>query len=422
MAEYFYYLFIGGGTLTLLGLWLLHKARQADQENYIIEKATPLPLSLVTVRDDVWLDGVAECDAPLYGPHFGTSCLHYYYTLEERVTETYTDSDGRTRTRTTWKTRDTRQDSALFRLRDGELTIEIDGHQADFRNLESESVTLGSWRHTLNYYPFPGDVHAVGSVGEKKERLEPYANIPLIVTTLGRQEFVEYLESSESWMRGGGFFFLFAGVVALFYAIYDLQSIPGPTGGRFHWMTLLYSLGTSLAIMLPIWFIYMYNTFVTYGIRVENAWKQVDVDLKMRYELIPNLVSVVKGYMKHESSLLEDLTHLRTKAVSLDREGRIDLEENMVQSVSQVIARSEKYPDLKAQGPALNLMKQLKALEEKIAHGRTIYNETVREYNENVLAMPRGLIAMTFGFHTKKFFEATEEEKKAVRVNLTASE
>ncbi|MHC4247829.1 MAG: LemA family protein, partial [Planctomycetota bacterium] len=306
IPDYVLGLWIGGGVGSLLGLVLLGVVRAVDRKNYIIQRATPMPLSLVNERDDVWLRGVAECDEPLSAPHFGFACLCFSYKLEERVTRTRTTKKG-TETYQTWETRERSSGAADFRLRDGDETIGIDGTEADFRDLVSRTDRQGRWRHSVSYMPYPGELSAVGSVSERRERLESYANIPLIVTPRTREEFVRAAERGETIMRFFGFLFIWAGAGAGLYGLFDYASWPVATSGRFAWETLAAGAGAGTALFAGIWSLYIHNTVVAYQMRVENAWRQIDVDLKMRYDLVPNLVAAVKGYLSHEKSLLERL-------------------------------------------------------------------------------------------------------------------
>jgi len=257
--------------------------------------------------------------------------------------------------------------------------------------------------------PYPADLSAVGSVSEKKERLEPYANIPLIVTPKAREDFIRSAERAETIMRFFGFLLLWAGAGAASYGLFDRYSWPVATEGAFAWETLAAAAGAATALFVPVWALYIHNTFVAYSLRVENAWRQIDVDLKMRYDLIPNLVDATKGYLQHEKVLLERLAAVRTEAVSGGREGKIAAEGRAAGAVASLSAVIERYPELKSQPVVVKLDREMKAIEEKIAHGRTVYNEAVREYNDNVMSFPRMLLARLGGFKPHGFFDAGPE-------------
>jgi LemA protein len=415
IPDYVIGLWIGGGLGFVIGLVLLAVARAADRKNYIVQRATPMPLSLVNERDDVWLRGRAECDSPLSAPHFDTACLYFSYKLEERVTRTRSTKNG-TRTSTSWETRERLSGAADFRLRDGDNTIDIDGTGADFRDLEKLSERRGKWRHSVSYMPYPTELSAIGSVSERRERLESYANIPLIVTHKTRAEFVKAAERSETLMRFFGFLLVWAGAGAGLYGLFDYASWPVATSWNFAWETLGAGVGAGTGVFVPIWAIYIYNTFLAYSVRVENSWRQIDVDIKMRYDLVPNLVAAVKGYLEHEKSILERLTSVRSEAVSGGRAGRIAAEGRAAEAVAELAVVVERYPDLKSQPVVARLMREITALEEKIAHGRSTYNEAVREYNENVMCFPRALIARAAGFKAHTFFAVDTAERHAPSV------
>lgn len=387
----------------VIGIGCLISVRRLDRENYIIQKATPLPLALVNERDDVWLKGAAECDSPLSGPHFNYSCLHYDYKLEERVTRLRRNSKGRLRPKREWKTRETSSNATGFFLRDGEPKIHIDGNDAEFRNQASKVGRVGNWRHTLKYIPYPSDINAIGTVSEGKKRLEEHANIPLIVTTKNREDFVKETERKEAWTRRVGFPLFWVGMAGLFNG---LLLSPGLAAGL------------STIVVTVYWSVFKYNTLVTYRNRIDNAWHQIDVDLSMRYELIPKLVECVKGIMEHERKLMATLVGLQNKAFT-SRENKLHLEGDVATSVNQTIVRIESYPDLKAQGTTFKLTRQIRAIEEKIAHGRSFYNDAVREYNDNIKMFPQALIATIFGFVEHTFFSTPEEKVQMPDVEMS---
>lgn len=417
MPEYLYWLWGGGGVAFAGGIVLLAIARAADRRNYIIQRATPLPLSLVNVRDDVWLRGRGEAELPVTPPHFGLSCLYYDYKLEERVRRTRHTKRG-TETYYTWETRQTECKGAIFRLSQSELSISIDGGTAEWKDLFSKTDRAGKWRHTLHFIPSPHDVSATGSVGEKREWLEKYGNIPLMVTPKTRSEYVKDAERAEKIMRGLGFFLFWAGLGVALYGLFDFIQWPVDTRRQFEWATLGAAAAGATSVYLPVWALYIFNTFVAYRHRVNNAWRQIDVDLKMRYDLIPRLVSAVKGYLQHEQNLLERVSELRSRAVSggADTKKKVEGEvENALDRMSIVV---ENYPELKSQPLVSRLMREMQAIEEKIMHGRTVYNEAVREYNENVMMFPRMLLARIGGFREVSYFTAADHERKAVKVDM----
>ncbi len=398
---------IVGLIFALVGVALLVSARQADRKNYVLERASPLPLSLVNVRDDVWVRGRVDCPQPVVSPHFGYACIHYDYRLEERVAR-------RTKkgTHYTWVTREHRAEATPFHLWQEDLSILVDGNQAEYLFPVSETNQMGSWRHVVSYIPAVSEVSVIGSVSEGRERLEPYGNIPLAVSPLERAECVRQLERGEKVSRGVGYalFWLGSGL-SLSFLFHSLQIPSAPPFGEFSLPAVILGVSLSSFCLFLVWCLYTYNSLVVYRMRVENAWRHIDIDLKMRYDLIPNLVESVKGYLSHERSLLERLTDLRGQAVQGNVSEKIQVEAPLIGAIEKMQATVEAYPDLKAQPVVEKLMRELSALEEKIAHGRKIYCEAVTEYNTSTQSFPIVLIARSFGFRECPLFQVAEDDR-----------
>jgi len=176
-------------------------------------------------------------------------------------------------------------------------------------------------------------------------------------------------------------------------------------------------LGVVLVIIL--WIVIVYNSLVKLKKRVQNAWAQIDVQLKRRSDLIPNLVNSVKGYMKFERDTLERIMAARAKAVSgTDVEERMKAEGEISGLLGRLFALVENYPELKANQNVSNLMEELRNTEDKIAYARQFYNDIVMRYNTKLEVFPSNLIAGMFGFKAHSFFEAPETDRKGVDVDL----
>ena len=164
----------------------------------------------------------------------------------------------------------------------------------------------------------------------------------------------------------------------------------------------------------------IYNSLVQSRNKVKNSWSQIEVQLQRRFDLIPNLVETVKGYMKHEEETLTKVTELRTswaKASSINEKAELD---NKLSSVLKTImAVSENYPDLKANQNFLNLEQELKETENKISYARQFYNDSVTIYNTKTETIPTNIIASLFGFKAEELYKAeSEEAKQNVKVNF----
>jgi LemA protein len=157
----------------------------------------------------------------------------------------------------------------------------------------------------------------------------------------------------------------------------------------------------------------IYNGLVVLRNRCQNAWSQVDVQLKRRYDLIPNLVETVKGYAKHESSVFQNVTEARTKAIGAGTVKDQGAAETQLQgALKSLFAVAEAYPDLKANQNFLMLQEELAGTEGKIAYARQFYNDTVMKFNQKQQVFPSNVIAGMFGFKEREYFEITEPAAK----------
>jgi LemA protein len=182
-------------------------------------------------------------------------------------------------------------------------------------------------------------------------------------------------------------------------------------------MTLLIVLGVIGGLLLSLWVIY--NTLVTAKLRVAEALSHIDIQLKRRTDLIPNLIETVKGYAKHEKELLENVTKARTSLMSASStHAKAEANNMLSETLKSLFAVSENYPDLKANENFLSLQQELSDTENKIAYSRQFYNSNVLDYNTKLTIFPNVIIANMFGFKPAEFFAASEEEKKNVKVTF----
>ncbi|HEY5035203.1 MAG TPA: LemA family protein [Candidatus Dormibacteraeota bacterium] len=177
-----------------------------------------------------------------------------------------------------------------------------------------------------------------------------------------------------------------------------------------------------IVVLVLIWLVLTYNGLVTLRNRTQEAWSEIDVELKRRHDLIPNLVQTVQGYMGHERGTLEAVTNARAGAVAAGASGdpaKIGAAENMLtQSLRTLFAVSENYPDLKAISAFTNLQEQLTATEDKIEFSRRFYNGNVRDYNIKLQTLPTSLIAGVLSFKAFGFFQADESDRAVPQVNF----
>lgn len=171
------------------------------------------------------------------------------------------------------------------------------------------------------------------------------------------------------------------------------------------------------AIVIFVW--YLYNSLIVTKMRVSEAFSQIDVQLKRRADLIPNLVETVKGYAKHEKELFEKVTEERANLVSAKGAAqKADANNQLSETLKSIFAVAENYPDLKASQNFMELQDELSDTENKIAYARQFYNSTVLDYNTKLQVFPNVFLAKILNFKEAEFFGATEEEKKPVKVSF----
>ena len=176
----------------------------------------------------------------------------------------------------------------------------------------------------------------------------------------------------------------------------------------------------AIVVVLIIAVIAMYNSLVSARIRVDNAWSQIDVQLQRRFDLIPNFVETVKGYMSHESETFTKIADLRTAwagASTINEKATLD--NQLSDALKTIMAVSENYPDLKASQNFSELSEELRNTENKISFSRQFYNDTATRYNEKLQIFPSNIIASIFNFKERELFEVENEEvKKNVKVDF----
>lgn len=174
-----------------------------------------------------------------------------------------------------------------------------------------------------------------------------------------------------------------------------------------------------VVVVLVVLVLFTYNSLIQLRNKVKEAFSTMDVYLKKRYDLIPNLVDIVKGYAKHESDTLQEVTKMRVNAQKGDLNTAIDSEVKIGDALQSLLVVVEKYPDLKANTNFLDLQERLSKMEEEIAFSRRYYNGSVREYNNKCQMFPFNLIAGMFGFKAMPMYQVeSEQERKVVDVKL----
>ena len=175
----------------------------------------------------------------------------------------------------------------------------------------------------------------------------------------------------------------------------------------------------AIVMLIIIYTIVMFNSFVKINNKVEEAFSTMDVYLKKRWDLIPNIVEVVKGYAKHEQDTLTEVVKLRNSVYDqMSNKDKLKTNEQLTQDITKIMALAEAYPDLKANESFKDLANQLVKVEEDIANSRKYYNGVVRIYNTKIAIFPNNIFANVFGYKLKEMFEANVDEKENVKINI----
>jgi LemA protein len=177
----------------------------------------------------------------------------------------------------------------------------------------------------------------------------------------------------------------------------------------------------AIVVVIAIIVVVLYNGLVRRRNQVDNAWSQIDVQLKRRHDLIPNLVEAVKDYMSYEQETLTKVTDARAAAVSAGSQGpeaQAHAENALTQSLRSLFAVAENYPDLKANQNVLSLQEELTTTENKISFARQFYNDSVMTFNMMIQQFPSNLLAGMFNFSAREFFQAEEADKEVPKVDL----
>ncbi len=175
-----------------------------------------------------------------------------------------------------------------------------------------------------------------------------------------------------------------------------------------------------LVIVLLGFLVLIYNGLIVKRNRVDNAWSQIDVQLKKRADLVPNLVETVKGYARHEKQVFENVTKARTQVMKAgdNVQKKAEAENMLTGALKSLFAVAEAYPDLKANENFKLLQEQLDGIESKIAYARQFYNDSVLDYNNSIQVFPNNVLAGMFGFKEKEFFEVEESARTAPKVSF----
>lgn len=174
-----------------------------------------------------------------------------------------------------------------------------------------------------------------------------------------------------------------------------------------------------VVILIVMYVISVYNNLVSLRNKADDQYSQIDVELKRRFDLVPNLVETVKGYAKHEKETLEEVMQARNSYVTAnDMAGQLKADGELTHAISKLFALTESYPDLKANEGFNNLQNELSEIEQKIVYARGFYNDSVMKLNNKIQMFPSNLVANMFGFKKRDYFEVQASERENVKVKF----
>ncbi len=185
---------------------------------------------------------------------------------------------------------------------------------------------------------------------------------------------------------------------------------------------VLFWIGVAAAVILVVialWFLFIYNSLIVLRNRIDNAWSQIDVQLRKRYDLVPNLVETVKGYAKHEKTIFENVTKARTAALGAKGiEEKAQAENILTGALKTLFAVAENYPNLRASENFKLLQEQLDGIESKVAYARQFYNDSVLEYNNSIEVFPNSVVAGMIRYVEQPYFQMEEAARAPVKVQF----
>jgi len=405
-------------------------------DNLPISKTTGVFIGLVELK------GTAEAEAPLTSYLAEQASTHYAWSVQEHwsrtVTETYTDDKGhsqtRTRTESGWTQVADGGETIAFYVQDdcGVILIQPEGAKIEPLTIFDETCTPlnalyygkgpagavmdSSFRRRFveTAIPVKANLYVVGQARERQDVVAPEIaadkTAPMFLISTRTQEQVS---SGMKWgSRGWAFFGLVLAVGFMVWRDVVLNVDPQRE------IVVYVAIGCGylfLGVLLWVWMVY--NSLVDLRQRVRAAWALVDIQLKRRFDLIPNLVNCVKGYRDHEAQLQEELAALRSQLAATPP-GVAGPDHAAVSN--QVIAIAERYPELKANDAFLALQKSLSETEQRIALARSYFNEIATHYNTRLETVPERYIAALGAMKPQPLMEANDFERAAVKVDLTA--
>jgi LemA protein len=387
----------------LLGWTFATALRRQDDRTFVFARAPQLPIRALAAHDDAWLRGTVRCEQPLACPWFDVACVAYAYSCEREVKRTRKNSNGKTVTETSWETVRTESRAVAFDLDDGDrVRVALPEARNEAMVGTGHDYETSTLRHSAQVLGIDRVVSVLGVLRDDRT-FGPYAKIPLLVTAATRAQRVASATRHEGWLFAFAVGLPFLGAAAA--AVLATQ--------RTDALGWLLAVGVAALATVPQWWLLTHNRLVRLRQQVKTAQRQIEVDMAVRFGLVPNLVAVIRSMSAHESDLLTRLSALRSSgSVDADVRG----ERDALAVSRQVLLLHERHPELRSDALYRDLHERLWAVEEKIAHSRSFYSGVVTEWNDRLAKFPSLLVARACGHRPAPLFAAACAERLPARL------
>jgi LemA protein len=379
----------------LLG-WIFATAlRRQDHRTFVLSRAPRLPIRALAAHDDAWLRGTVHCAAPLRCPWFGVECVAFRYEREKKVTVTRKQANGNITTDTEWRTEVQESSEVDFVLDDGDrITVALaDGSNEAMESLGTDYETT-SRRHSAQVLPLGATVSVLG-VRRDDGSFGPLAEVPLLVSSRPPEQRVQQAAGHETAL-----FFL---AVALPFVAAAVATGLWLDAGT--WPEWLLAAAAGLVVAVPQWWLLTHNRLLRLRQQVRAAQQQIAIELAHRADLVPNLVAGVGAFAAHETGLLTRLAAIRREAAV---EASVRAEAGIAATTRDLLVLHERQPHLTSDPLYRDLHERLWAIEEKIGHARTMYDDIVSEWNDRIAKVPSNLVARLCRHRPAPLFAARE--------------
>ncbi|MBC7458109.1 MAG: LemA family protein [Bdellovibrionaceae bacterium] len=403
-------MFVAGVICFFIGMGVLYYYRSTSRQNFFFRRAPQLKISEFHTFDDVWITGMIEAPTVVIPPLFAYESVSYTYSLYEKKVRYERDSNGKERRIEFWDLVYSKADSTSFLINDGSGQVLVNPEQAIQKYFPSDIYQTTWWKHTITYLPASGLISSVGIVSEDKKQLIPKGETPLMITPMGRKNFIQSLNTEEKVAKYSG--------LSLTWLSFTFVAMEGFE--QLRWLNqdgIAKFIFSGILGAIPFagtYYYFTFNSFVNLRRKVINSWANVDVELKARRDLIPNLVTSLEGYLKYEKDSFSAISQLREKLASERRlANRIEIENEISKHIAKINLTIESYPELNS-GPVILISENLKVIENKIAHSKSHFNTVVEEYNNLIEGFPSKHIAGKHQFTSVPFYGTFKAEELKV--------